>query len=101
MNKTPNITLFTYSGGTDAQDKAVNGRKADLYEVHEKRKMKTKVLSLTTMCRFMLATVAAVWHVVLFVSILSLDYVSEELKKGLMDVRQESSLILSVVSKGR
>lgn len=31
MNKLWNRALLTYSGGTDAQDKAVNGRKADLY----------------------------------------------------------------------
>lgn len=81
MKKPHNRTLFTYSGGADAQDKAVNGQKADLYEV-QKSKMKTKVLSLTMLSRFVLATVAAVCCVVLFVSILSVDYFSEELKKA-------------------
>lgn len=93
-------SFLTYWGGTDAQDKAVNGRKADSYEVHEEKQNGDKG------CAPHYSEWVGVGHSFCCRTRapLRLHFVfrllQRGIKKGLMDARQESSLILSVVSKG-
>lgn len=93
-------SFSTYSAGTDAQDKAVNGPKADLYEVLWKKQNEDKcsvphyserVGGRHSCCCLRHAPLRL--HFVF-------RLLQRGIKKGLMDVRQESSLILSVISKG-